>query len=285
MQKIVRTAYAAELNQRFLRRLPFVARKYTTLNEKLGILPTAVVPTGEYPIVNYVAVGNQGHTFGMDGSGVAELKVKQHRATDACPFGLTPLVLRPITNDIAPARRERYALRKEIKIGDAWYVAYYLRRLESVSQDILAEIRTTVDGVVTSTPFVPDASCLDPQPSAIDFDNANLVLGKSIAYITEIPFTLDADDIQEYLNACILLFGNESKAIISDLALCSGYDQKVTVTSVNGGGTFQFTEAVSVQVFTFVSCFYPTPYLTQGVDTTLGLMCDNPLFALDGAVG
>ena len=280
MDKIVRTAYGAELIQRQLRKIPFLARPNTTLNQKLGILKEAAVPTGEYPVVNYLAIGNQGHTFEMDGSGVATLLNKQHLATHAAPFGMTPFVLRPVTDDLAPAQRERYALRKEIQVGQQWYAAYYLRRLDPSSNDVLAEYRKTVDGVTTSRPFVPDASSLDPVPSTINFDDANVVLGESISYVTETPFIMTSDDVQEYLSACNLLYGSENKAIISDMAICSGYDYSTTVSSVNGG-SFQFTESICTQVFTFMSCFHALAYNRLGLTTTLGLVSDSPLFMID----
>ena len=283
MDKIVRTAYAAELIQRQLRKMPFVARPNTTLNQRLGILADAVVPTGEYPRVNYLAIGNQGHTFELDGSGVATLLTRQHLATHAAPFGLTPFVARPLSDDISPSQRERYALRKELMVDGKAVVAYYLRRMEGVPADVTSEYRKTVDGVTTTRPFVPDASCLDPVPSTINFNDANVVLGESISCITESDFVMTATDVQEYLDACALLYLNENKAIISDLAICSGYDHTVTVRS--GTGSFQFTEAIAVQVFTFMSCFHALNFNRLGVTSTLGLVSDSPLFTIDASAG
>src|SRR5690606_18437856 len=110
--------------------LPFVVKPNTTLNERFDIESGTLPANGVLPTLHYMGIGNGGHKMVVGAGGMSKPEPIQHLATDASAFNPIPFVIREPINDLTPAERANYALRKETIINGTAYVSYYLRRID-----------------------------------------------------------------------------------------------------------------------------------------------------------
>ena len=279
MENIVRTVYSAYLQSVLLLRLPFVAKPSTTLNEKFniqsGILPTAT----EYPAMRYYAIGNGGHKMSVGAGGIPKPEVVQHEATDAALYNHLPFVLREDNNDLDVVARAKYGLRRiEIHDGKS-YVAYYLKRMDLASTVAGMEYITVTQGTSTVAPFTPDSSNLNPNPSPLSPTGVNIISGDYVSATAKIGLVLTVDDVAELLNVSKIIYNDDSYAIISEIALCSGVDKNVLSPAI-GNATINFNEVIAVQIVSHVNAFFPLKYSNNGVETLLDVGATSPLYSL-----
>jgi hypothetical protein len=277
MEQVVRTVWGSNLQASEQLGLPYTVRPFTTLNEKLGIQSGVSLAPGVYPKVQYYCYGNGGHQMTMGADNIPLSTIAQHRATDAALFKQLPFVLRPIASDLTLSERVNYALRIEEQHGGATYVAYYLKRIDLSSTFVQMDYRTIVNGVVTSTPYVPDAANLSPTPIVISNGGVNTVSGDYITCAAQLPLAFSPAEVADLINVSTVLHGVDDYAIISEIGLCSGGDKTITVTP-STGGSFNFNEAVGVQIASFVSCLHIAKYATSGITKQLDFGVNDPLF-------
>jgi hypothetical protein len=276
MENITRTIYGQALQSALTLRLPYTPMQYTTLNEKLGIQASVAAAAGVYPTCNYFAIGNGGHTISTGADGIALPELYQHEATDAGLFNQMPFVLREVGNDIAPAERARYALRKEITIGSTTYIAYYLRRIDTTGVTVAMKNRNINAGVVTDTPFIATAANLTPVPTVLVNEGVNVTTGDYVTTTSLLPINFTAADVEEYLSAAEIIYGSRKYGIISEMALCSGVDKTIVVPASTG--SFNFAEVIQVQINTFIADFHVMQYTTSGLNKILDVGSNSPLY-------
>jgi len=273
MENVVPTIYGAHLQTAQFHQLPYVVLPYTTLNEKLGVQSGVAQPTGSYPSVKYFAVGNGGHSFTSGADGIPTPSLYQHASSDASLFSQLPFVIRAQGDDITPAMRANYALRKEITIAGSAYIAYYLRRIDMSAVAISLQ---NVGANNAITAFTPTADNLSPTPTLLSTTNVNVLADVYLRCTAPLSVGMTAGETTEFLNATRLLYGDDSKAIISEMAMCSGYDKTITITS--GAGSFNFNEAICVQPVSFISDFRAMSFNTLGFTKQINSAASTPLY-------
>lgn len=278
MDLIVRTIYGASLQTTQLMKLPFTLVPNTTLNEKFNIATNVSLNAAEIPSVQYVAIGNGGHT--MEVSGNSPLSVPKpimHRTTDASNFSHLPFVLRPIENDIDATTRQRYALRKILVIGGEEYVAYYLRRMDLTGSSSQMQLKNITNNTETVSPFVPTAANLSPTPTNIVGGGAVPTSGDFALASALVTFELDTIDMDEIKNAANIIYGSEDYAIISEIALCSGLERIVGAND-HTGTPFNFNEVIAVQTCTLISTFHALRFTSGGISIQFDVGATEPLY-------
>lgn len=278
MENVVPTIFAAHLQTCMFHKLAYTPAAFTTLNEELGIQSGVAVPTGNYPVVGYYAIGDAGHTFEAGGDGIPYPNLYQHQPSDAALYHQMPFVLRRTNNDLLPAQRTRYALRKEMTVGGVVYIAYYLRRIDLSTLTISLQRRDNNGTVVTTTPFVPSASNLSPTPTVLSNSNLNTVTGSTLVCTAPLVVSMTADDVAEYVNVAQILYNNTNRAIISESALCCGFDKTITVNASTGA--FNFNEAIGVQVMSHIADFQAVNFASLGINKVLDSGANTPLYTL-----
>jgi hypothetical protein len=285
MENIVRTVYGAYLQTIQLMDLPFALMNHTTLNEKFNINNNAVLPQGEVPFLNYVAIGNGGHQMVMGANNIAVPEPIQHSPTDAALYNQLPFVLRLPTNDLTATQRANYRLRANVSYNNQTYIAYYLKTLNvtntagTLTNNVPQVMYKTVqNGTVTSTPFVPSAANLNPTPPTTTTSGALSTTGNYIAASSQVPLSLETFDLQELQNVANIIYGDPSYAIISEIALISGLDQ--TVTGTFNGQSQSYTEVAAAQIMSFVNAFYAVQFMNSGINMLFDVGAVEPLFAL-----
>lgn len=282
MKLITRTAYGGYLQTTQLTGRPFALVPSTTLNEKLGIQSGIIPAAGTMPFLNYFVIGNGGHKFTVGANGIGKPEPVQHRATDAALYSQIPFVLREPANDLTQAQMAAYRLRVPLVINGVNYIAYYGKVFDYTGVAAAMQLTTVnPDGSTTVTPFVPDSTNLNPTPPDLSSTGVNVVTGQYVTSSSKLPLNLTANDQQELLNVANIMFGDPELAIISEIGLCSGVDKTVA-----GGGsgqpTFNYTEAIAVQIVSFFNSFYAMEYADDGIQVLLDVGATEPLLKLAG---
>lgn len=278
MEINVRTVWAQQLLNAMYHGTPYHPLPGTTLNEKLGILPNKVAADLTYPKNKFFAIGNKGHNYKAGTDSIPLPVLLQHRPKDAALFGQIPFVLRNPDDDLLPAQRIRYALRKEVLVGGKTYIAYYLRRIVMDLVTTKLKYRNVNGGVITESDYIPDATCLEPTPVTPSVTGVNTTSGDYLLAVSSLQIDMNTDDTAELLNACTILFGSPEYAIISEVVLCHGIDTPVIVNAPSG--QFTFMDAYSVQPSNFLSDFRPCFLYTNGFTRTVDVGSNNPMLNL-----
>lgn len=279
MEKSIRTFSAAYLQSCMFRKQPYEVLEYTTLNEKLNIQPDLYPDVNVYPSLCAYAIGAGGHEFTLTADSYPVIDFLQHKATDTALFDQRPFVLRQINNDLDASQRARYALRKTMVINGQTYIGYYLKRIPMNVNPTTLQLRTIANGVTVSTPFVPTTDNLNPTPTATSNTGTNVLSNDNVICTTVLPISFTADDIQEYIDACVILFGDERRAIISEIALCSAVDKVITVNP-DTGVSFNFNETIAVQIANFTSTFKLASENNNGLQMDIDFGSNDPLYRI-----
>lgn len=276
MRIITRSVYGAYLQTSLLMKLPFVMIPNTTLNEKFNIQSGIAPQAGELPSLKYFCIGNAGHRHVTGADGIPYTTPVNHRASDAALFNHLPFVLREINNDLGPAQRQNYALRKEESINGKLYYAYYLKRLNLANVENVMQRTTVVNGLSSTLPFTPSSSNLNPTQPELPSTGVMPTTGDYLSTTAVVDVLFDSNDVTELINVARILYDNDLMAVISEIGLCTGVDRVVSANGP-GGTTFNFNEAVAVQIASFITSFYSMSFTNNGFDFQIELGATEPL--------
>lgn len=258
-KRITNTLAGLRLQTIKLLGLDFATREKSTVNEHLGIIPGVKLGPNVYPESEYLIIGNAGHTISTE-SNLPNILALRHQPTDAAPWGIMPLVLRPVDNDLDSVTRAKYALRREEEHGGKKYYAYYAKRLNYQTVEAKDYYLKTVDGETTSVEFnYTDANLHPVKPTMPDYDyetSDQTVLddGEYVSTSATVRIFMDENDINEYMNVAAIIYGDPLKAVISEFCLCSGIDYQTSGESATGSD-FLYDEVASCQVSVFLTTF------------------------------
>lgn len=258
---------------------PFVHVPNTTLNEALGI-HAGVQPTdGDTPRVRYYGIGIDGHVnrTGTDGSHYPQ--ARQHSPDDFGLYKQIPFVLRSPGEDLTPAQRGKYGLRKIIQVNGENFIAYYLKRIPINAEAVKMLHNTVVDGVTTTVPFVPSNANLHPQPVEPSEVNVVSTNGTYLTTSAQMDITFDANDVSELLEVAKIMFGSENRALISEIALVAGCDRVLSITDP-AQSPFNMNEVVMAQITTHITGLWPVAFSSDGFHYGLDLGGNEPLIGI-----
>jgi len=272
-----RTIYGAYLQDCLFTRRPWTMKKNTTLNEKLDINKDVPPDNNAYPFLGYWCIGDKGGALTTGNGGRVQLTPLPHRGSDAAPFSIIPFVLRPVANDLDVNTQKLYALRKLIAVNGNNYFAYYLRRIDysNINPEML--YTNVVNGVASTSAFVPDTSNLNPEPPALNPDGSVSTTGDYLSVSEPVALVLQPSDIAELMNVAQVLYGSSDASLITEIAMCTGMD-KVMSSPDGANGSISFNEAVGVQVAGYASAGYMIPYLQEGITVNMNVGTAEPLF-------
>lgn len=175
-----------------------------------------------YIELGYVCIGIKGHRNITDANRIDRSVPIKHKATDTGLYQIVPFAIKPLDNDLSTEQRKRFRLRKVIEIEGVLYAAYYARRLNTNNTPPTLILNSIEDGVKVSNPWAPSINNLRPEQPTIGYQND----ASYITTVSNIELVFEEEDIQWYMEACELLFGDRYYAI-TELAYCTGVDKKV----------------------------------------------------------
>lgn len=273
MESVVRSLCGSRIQTALLTKTMPEIQQYTTLNEKFGV-QSGVAPT-EIPTLNLMVMGNKGHTSAIGANGVSLTRFHEHVSTNTALYGHIPYVLRELANDLTPAERAKYALRAQVTYNSQQYIAYWAKRMDLSAGLITSKIRTQNSGVETITTHVPQASDLNPTPPVLSSGGVNPLENQFGLVSMVMPLQFSAAEVAEILEACRIIYGDESYAIISEIGLCTSDTKQISLPD----SSF-FNEAVAVQIASFLQEHYTLTSSRGGINGTLNVGSAEPLLVL-----
>ena len=303
MRFTVPTIYSNALATAVQLDIPYEVLPYTTLTEALdtsSILPfqPSIITAGSEIFDDYdpdvdvksfasdfFVIGNGGHAIvaGPVG-GIPITNPIAHRSTDSGLYKIIPFIVRPITNDLNAVERQNYYLRKVISVNNVLYVAYFGRRIDLSSASPDMTLVTSVNGNDVTTSFIPTLNNLKPTAPAPG-SQAN---GNYVNVSTGVTINFSATEVTELKQACLLLYGDENFAIISEIGLCHGVKKVVTARYPDSGTQTPvavtadtYYEVAAPQINCHYVTFYPVSYTNNGFDLTFDLAASEPLYGVE----
>jgi hypothetical protein len=286
MENVVRTIYSANIQTCQFTKAPLVIEAYTTLNQKLNFQSAVSIPDGVYPSLEYFAVGNGGHSMSVGVGGIPTPGYVPHYPTDSGLYSQLPFVLRLPSNDLTLAQQASYRGRAMITApNNIQYVAYYLKTLVPATTPATpvstpsVQTRTLANGVTTSAQFVPTQSNLTPTPPTLAQQQAVATSGNYVSVSALYQLTLSLFDITELINVSTILYGSPNYAIISEVALCTGYDMPVSGT-FGTANPVTYVEAIGAQIAVHSNDFKLLSGTTTSVSFNIDVGASTPMLLL-----
>lgn len=303
MRFTVPTIYAGALATARELNIPYEVLPYTTINQAIDdpiIVPfqPSVITYGSEVYDDYdpdndtklfeskvFIIGNGGHQV-VSGpvGGIPVVNAIAHRATDAGLYKMIPFIARPVTNDLTALERQKYRLRKVITISGNLYAVYFGRVIDLSTASPDMTLITDVAGTEVVTSFIPTINNLRPTPPVAGSQPS----GNYTDVSTPVTVNFTATEVTELKQACLLMYGDENVAIISEISLCHGVDKQVTGRYPTSGTQVPaavapntFFELASAQVSCHYVTFYPVSYTNNGFDLTLDLAVTEPLYGIE----
>lgn len=247
--------------------LPYSLIPNTTLNELFNIQAGVNVPANAYPSLAYLAIGNGGHTMAVAADGLSYPQLIMHNPDDCALINHIPFVIVPANAELSPAQMANYAMRVPVTINGTNYIAYYLLKINLTGVAVQLLENTNNNGVVSSVNWVPTTANLHPQGTPTSSTGTVQTSGEYLSSQAVLTVTLGPTDIANLMNVATILYGNSNLAIISEAGLVAAYPLQVT-TSVAGGGSLTYTEAVAAIITSSLSSFYSLPSLNNNLTLT-----------------
>lgn len=274
---ITRTAIASYLQTFLLSRKKYILLPHTTLNELLEIEKNAVIPDDENPGFGYYTIGKSGHTSSIVGTeDDVIIDLRKHSPADAACWGHIPFVLREEANDLSADLRLQYGLRRMETYGTKNYFAYYAKRIDLALFVPKVKITNIVNGVANTKDYLYTQSNLHPEIPTVLPDEVTTTAAEYLSVTMPVTVEFSQFDVQELNNMALIKFGDARRAVISEIALCSGIDRVVQTTTA-GGAPINFKEIIASQVLTFISTYRQMSIDNKGFTMDLELGATEPL--------
>lgn len=253
-----------------------------TINERLTILPDARPNESERVKLGVLTIGNGGYGCVTGNQGRPKIRPHNHTATNGAPFDIMPFVLRPANDDLNTSERAKFCLRKEVDVNGELHYGYYGMRLMLTKENFrVTKLEVSkVNGVMQEMIFQADSSNLSPTPIDIPPNQAVVAADRAVRVTAPIEVVLDQLIVEEIIEASkILNGGDETGAVISEFAICTGANRLVSVPSTEG--QIQFMESIGTQVFSFASDLIALYFNKKEQTVTFDIGAQIPLIATE----
>lgn len=256
------------------------AIRYISMNERLEILKDTKPGAGQWPFFQYWVIGDKGHVQRIDATDQETyIDEAKHDGDNAAPFRPIPFVMRPEGSDLTEAERRKYILRKKENINNVNYWCYYGMRIPGVTDITPTVYRTTVvDGASTTVEYETSTANIYPQQKIIAPDQSVTTSSDTLSVSAALTIEFTPNDAQELLNVARIKYnGNEKRAVISEIGLCTGLDTGGIESQTDGGAPIVFNEAISVWIAAFISTFQSLAFNNKGFKVELEMGATEPV--------
>lgn len=254
--------------------------QYISMNERLEVLKDRKPPAGQWPFFQYWVIGDKGHIQRIDATDQETyIDEAKHDGDNAAPFRPIPFVMRPEGSDLTEAERKKYILRKKENFNNVDYWCYYGMRIPGITDVVPTVYITSVkDGVSTTKEYETSNANIYPQQKVIAPDQSVTTSPDTLSVSASLVIDFTPNDAQELINVAKIRYnGNEKRAVISEIGLCTGLDTGGIQTETDGGAPIMFNEAISVWISAFISTFQSLAFNNKGFKVELELGATEPV--------
>lgn len=235
--------------------------------------------------LGYVCIGIRGHRNITDSNQIDRSVPIKHKSTDTGLYQIVPFVIKSLVNDLTTEQRKRFRLRKIIEIDGELYAAYYARKLNTDNTPPALVLNSITDGERVSEPWVPSINNLRPEQPPIGYAND----ASYITAVSNIELEFEEEDIDWYMEACELLFGDRYYSI-TELAYCTGVDKQVVRQYPSSGvqtpstaiASRNLQEVEALQATYFINTDINPSVLNKRFTYIIDLGINEPLFTSNG---
>lgn len=279
MTAITRTIFGADLQSWQYLQKPYIPDAKTTINERFNIHTTLTPAATELHGLNYFCIGNKGHYADVAADGFLNVSNYKHDPENAGLFNFLPFVVRPVAEDLSVSERLLYGMRVPVTLeGGDQYWAYYLKRIDKSSLVPQKKKKTVINGVASYSPFVADEANLTPIPSIPANNELITVDGVSYEVVTSFDLSFSALDAQELRNACQIIYGDENRAVVSEIGMVAAIVKDAPILNFNlTNGTGQYKEAIRAGITDIATTYQSLVESSDGFDLKLNLGSSEPL--------
>lgn len=229
--------------------------KWTTLNEKYNVLAeeSIGIKDGSQFVLGYYGLGIKGsRCTGQDANGLENRMAYQHFPNDFAAFFPIPFVMRLITEDLSEGERDNYRMRVVVKIPDTGltYACYYLRKIDFTNFDPHMKLgyKEPDTGNVSVVRYTPKEADLSPQPYELLSTDSVPISNQYINSTGSMDLSLSGAELDELKNVCRILFGDASKAAVTEYYTAFGIETIHPGAPIGNGGTVRYKELISAVV-------------------------------------
>lgn len=224
----------------------FTLKANTTLNEKYGVMKDQATgkKNGSSFKLGWFGIGIKGSKcVGENSEGIEVRRILDHTANDFAAFKPIPFLIRELTKDIDEEERKKYRMRVVRKIGDVTYVMYYLKAIgfDLYDPSIKTGYRDPVTGNNEEDEYTPKEADINPTPYELLTTDSVPISDQYSSATGILDMTLEASDLDEIRNVCIILYGTSSVAAISEIYIVHGIDTR-NKGDIGNGGSVQYDE-------------------------------------------
>lgn len=236
----------------------YVPLPNSTLNEKLSIATNQTITNNDRHALKAYVVGNRGHHFITGPDAIPISVLYEYDPGDACIYGLIPLVIRPIAEDLDVAQRANYCLRRIETISGVTYVAYYGRRVNTEAMVINHQMIDLRDSGAGTIPYQYRLQNLQPEhvPFLRPEDRVQRINSKVLRASSVMSLSMTTWESNEFRNACRIKYGSEDYAVISEIGQVMGVDRTVTGQGPGGASNVTYNEIIGAVVSSMTSVYY-----------------------------
>lgn len=196
----------------------------STLNRKFGIIPNYPLSADKTRTLNMFCIGN-GAASSIVGEGLArKIANSVHSRRDMALYNHIPFCARRLDNALTPEERVNLRLRRiETHNGDN-YEVWYGKLFTETELEPTIEYRTTdADGNINIQPYEFIDADLNPTPDTVAENQLTCTSGTKLSAYGVVTLGLNKIEIEEVINACMVIYQDKDYANISEIALCSSF--------------------------------------------------------------
>lgn len=275
MEYVTPTIFSAKYLTDTLLGKTYTPMPNTTLNDKwnvaIGISPIA----GSRPIMQYLAIGNGGHTIGnTSGSAPYVVNPIAHKPNHVALYNQIPWVLIPDGGtDLTSTERNNYRMRASVTYGGNTYIGYFLKVIDiSSAVPTIKKVSWDNNGKST-TAFTSTDAIQSPTPTTLT-GSPQITSDQYLSVDTSIDISLNNTDLAHLQNVFNVIYSGSTKYnIISEIGLYQGIDISYNspIDAVN------YTETIYTQPSVFANVFIATEYVGNVVNLTIDLGTLEPV--------
>ena len=208
-----------------------VVRQQAGIKDTLeNVIPSVpIYENGETSLIKnrYFIIGSGMHVPSNDPTKPAYFNALPHRPTDSGPVLWLPFKLIPFgSQDITGTERQKYVMRRYIRINGINYIGYWIKRMPLSSSAVPGMFSYIVQNGVKQPSVAYEPSTTDMTPSRPVLSNGQLPnTGRYYEAKLPIELTFTADEVNDLREVAAIMFNDPNSAVISEIGYVYGIER------------------------------------------------------------
>lgn len=175
----------------------------------------------------YFIIGAGMHVPSNDPSKPAYFRPLPHKPTNSGPVTWIPFKLIPFgSQDITQSERQKYVMRRYIRINGVDYIGYWIKRMPMPSSVTPSMFSYIVQGGVRQPAVAYEPSTSDMTPSRPELTNGQLPnTGRYYEAKLPIDISFTPEEVNDLREVAAIMFNDPNSAVISEIGYVYGIER------------------------------------------------------------